>query len=146
MKLKFIFIGKKNSEGINTIINKYLKRLNVYVNTDFVFLSERIYLKSEIVFLNSLKKQDFLIVLDEKGKVFSSRGYSKFLQLKMQHFSSIVFVVGGSYGLSESVIKKANFSISLSQMTFPHLIARLILIEQTYRAFTIINQHPYHHA
>nr|MCU0350431.1 23S rRNA (pseudouridine(1915)-N(3))-methyltransferase RlmH [Flavobacterium sp.] len=87
-----------------------------------------------------------LIILDENGKEFSSVGFSDFLQKKMNAgIKTLVLVIGGPYGFSESVYQKASGKISLSQMTFSHQMVRLFVIEQIYRGFTILRNEPYHH-
>jgi 23S rRNA (pseudouridine1915-N3)-methyltransferase len=84
--------------------------------------------------------------LDENGENFSSIGFSEFIQKKMNSgIKTLVLVIGGPYGFSESVYKKANGKIALSKMTFSHQMIRMIIVEQLYRAFTILNNEPYHH-
>lgn len=87
-----------------------------------------------------------MILLDEKGKTFTSREFANYLEKKMSTSSGkrIVFLVGGAYGFHESIYSRANDKISLSAMTFSHQLIRQIFLEQLYRAFTIINNHPYH--
>ena len=87
-----------------------------------------------------------MILLDERGKIFSSIGFSEFIQGQMnQGQKQLVFVIGGAYGFSEEVYKKASYKISLSEMTFSHQLIRIVFMEQMYRAMTILNNHPYHH-
>jgi 23S rRNA (pseudouridine1915-N3)-methyltransferase len=89
---------------------------------------------------------DQLILLDENGKTFSSVGFSDYLQKKMNAgIKTLVFVIGGPYGFSETVYQKAQGKISLSEMTFSHQMVRLFVIEQLYRGFTILRNEPYHH-
>ena len=144
MKLKFIFLGKKKIESseLSTI---YLKRLKNYINYELIFINEKNIQKSEKRISNLIKPKDYLISLDERGDMLNSQKYAFFLHEKIQYFHSIVFVVGEAYGIPDSIIKKSAFLLSLSKMTLPHIIARLVLIEQIYRAFTIMNKHPYHH-
>jgi 23S rRNA (pseudouridine1915-N3)-methyltransferase len=96
--------------------------------------------------LQRISKVDTLIALDEHGKQFSSDSFSQFL-LKQQQLStkSLVFVIGGSYGLDKEVLDAAQYKMSLSAMTLPHQLARLVFAEQLYRAFTIIKGEKYHH-
>jgi 23S rRNA (pseudouridine1915-N3)-methyltransferase len=85
-------------------------------------------------------------LLDERGKTFSSIGFSEFIQGQMnQGQKQLVFVIGGAFGFSEEVYKKASYKISLSEMTFSHQLIRIVFMEQMYRAMTILNNHPYHH-
>ncbi len=96
--------------------------------------------------LKKINPGDYLILLDDKGKEFSSTQFASYLEgLFNQSLKNIVFVVGGAYGFSEAVYKRANAKLSLSKMTFSHQIIRVIFYEQLYRAFTIINKEPYHH-
>jgi 23S rRNA (pseudouridine1915-N3)-methyltransferase len=93
-----------------------------------------------------LKKDDFLVALDERGKEMSSEKLADFIQARANESTrTLVFVIGGAFGLDEAVLKKANYKWSLSELTFPHQLARLILAEQVYRACTIIRNEKYHH-
>ena len=146
MKLKFIFLGKKNIESFDSIINKYLTRLNHYVKSEFFYLSEKNKKKLEKKIFSFIKPYEYFIVLDEHGELLNTLKYADFLKKRMNNSSSIIFLVGDAYGVPKSIINQANYVISMSKMTLPHLIARLMIVEQTYRGFTILNNHPYHHA
>ena len=91
-----------------------------------------------------IKKNELIFLLDENGKSFNSKKFADFLSNKFKTNKSIVFVVGGAYGFSNEIKQKSNDIISLSEMTFSHQIIRLFFTEQIYRAFTILNNHPYH--
>jgi 23S rRNA (pseudouridine1915-N3)-methyltransferase len=145
MKLKFIFLGKKMSEPIDAMIINYLKRLNVYVKSDYLYLQEKNQAKLEQKILSTIKPNTCLIILDENGKSLNTVEYTQFIEDKISRYSSILFVVGDAYGIPNKILNSSNYLIALSKMTFPHLLARLILVEQTYRSFTIFNNHPYHH-
>ena len=145
MKLTFIFLGKKKLESYDLLMNKYCKRISSFINSEVLFINEKNNLKLEKKISNLIKDQDSLIVLDEHGTLMNSKEYALFLNKKMKQVNTIFFLVGASYGLPSNIINQANFKISLSKMTLPHLIARLVLVEQTYRALTILNNHPYHH-
>ena len=145
MKLTFIFLGKKKLESYDLLMNKYCKRISSFINSEVLFINEKNNLKLEKKISNLIKAQDLLIVLDEHGTLMNSKEYALFLNKKMKQVNTIFFLVGASYGLPSNIINQANFKISLSKMTLPHLIARLVLVEQTYRALTILNNHPYHH-
>jgi 23S rRNA (pseudouridine1915-N3)-methyltransferase len=96
--------------------------------------------------LSKISATDQLILLDENGSTFSSVAFSDYLQKKMNAgIKTLVFVIGGPYGFSEVVYKKAQGKISLSEMTFSHQMVRLFVIEQLYRGFTILKNEPYHH-
>ena len=145
MKLTFIFLGKKKLESYDLLMNKYCKRISSFINSEVLFINEKNNLKLEKKISNLIKAQDLLIVLDEHGTLMNSKEYALFLNNKMKQVNTIFFLVGASYGLPSNIINQANFTISLSKMTLPHLMARLVLVEQTYRALTILNNHPYHH-
>ena len=145
MKLKFIFLGKKMSPSIDAMIISYQKRLNIYVKSECVYLNEKNQSKLEQKILSNIKTNMCLIILDEKGKNLNSLEYTQFIEDKINRYSSLLFIVGDAYGVPNKIIHASNFLIALSKMTFPHLFARLMLIEQTYRSFTILNNHPYHH-
>ena len=96
--------------------------------------------------LKMLQPGDYLVLLDEHGKSFTSMEFATYLERKMHVVSKrLVFVIGGPYGFSEAVYKAASEKISLSKMTFSHQMIRLIFVEQIYRAMTILNNEPYHH-
>ena len=110
------------------------------------FTQDQIKEKEGGLILQRLKDSDFVILLDERGRTFSSLEWAANLQDRMAHGSGdIVFVIGGSYGFSKAVYDRCNDKLSLSRMTFSHQLVRLIFLEQLYRAFTIIRGEPYHH-
>ena len=156
MNIKVLAIGKTDNKNLQALIEEYTKRLGFYIKFDLDIIpdiknaknlseSEQKIKEGQLI-LNKLSPTDYLILLDENGKEFSSIGFSEFLQKKMNSgLKTIVFVIGGPYGFSEEVYKKAEGKVSLSQMTFSHQMIRLFVIEQIYRAFTILNNEPYHH-
>lgn len=156
MNIKILMIGKTDNPNIKTIIEDYAKRLSMYINFSFEIindiknpknLSELLQKEKEgELILAKLKPGEHLILLDENGDNFSSIGFSDFLQKKMNSgIKTLVFVIGGPYGFSDAVYKKANGKIALSKMTFSHQMIRMLIVEQLYRAFTILNNEPYHH-
>ena len=156
MNIKLLAIGKTDDKNLQSLINEYSKRLSFYIKFDLEIivdvknvknLSENQQKDKEGEFiLSKITATDQLILLDENGKTFSSIAFSDELQKKMNSgIKSIVFVIGGPYGISEMVYAKANSKISLSQMTFSHQMVRLFFIEQLYRGFTILKNEPYHH-
>ncbi len=101
--------------------------------------------EGEIV-LQWLRQEDFLVALDERGKNLTSEGLANFIQQRAtESTKNVVFLIGGAFGLDESILKRANFKLSLSNLTFPHQLVRLILAEQVYRACTILRNEKYHH-
>jgi 23S rRNA (pseudouridine1915-N3)-methyltransferase len=156
MNIKILMIGKTDNSIMKTIVDDYSKRLSMYINFSFEVINDIKNAKNltEIqqkekegkLILAKLKPSDHLILLDENGENFSSIGFSEFIQKKMNSgIKTLVLVIGGPYGFSESVYKKANGKIALSKMTFSHQMIRMIIVEQLYRAFTILNNEPYHH-
>jgi 23S rRNA (pseudouridine1915-N3)-methyltransferase len=155
-KITFLLVGKTTEGFVNEAIAKYADRLKHYVSFDIQVIPELKNTKNMPVpqqkekegeaILKSLSDNDELILLDERGKTFSSIEFANFLENKMSFSAKrLVFVVGGAYGFSEAVYSRANDRISLSKMTFSHQIIRLIFMEQLYRAMTIIKGEPYHH-
>ncbi len=156
MKIKLLLIGKTDESYLKQGIEKYVNRLKHYLSFDFIIitdlkntknLSEEQQKKKEgELILNRLNSGDFVVLLDEKGKGFSSVDFSRFIEKQMiTGLKNLVFIVGGPYGFSKQVHEKGNIKISLSKMTFSHQMVRLIFVEQLYRAMSIIKGEPYHH-
>lgn len=156
MKIKLLQIGKTNDEYLLRGIDEYCARIKNYVPFEIEtipylknsnsFSSELVKQKEGELILQKIKKEDILILLDENGKTYSSKGFATFLQQQMNTGNKqLIFLIGGAYGFSSDVYERANGKISLSSMTFSHQIIRIIFIEQLYRGFTIIHHHPYHH-
>ena len=156
MTIKLIAIGKTDSQALLQLISEYENRLKHYVKFDLTIipdikntknLSETQQKEKEgELILKQLTNTDVLVLLDENGKQFSSVDFSSYLQKKMNAgLKQLVFVIGGPYGFSPEVYNKAQGKISLSKMTFSHQMVRLFVVEQVYRAFTILRNEPYHH-
>lgn len=156
MNIKLLAIGKTDNKALQTLMDDYVKRLSFYIKFDLEVIPDIKNVKNlseaqqkekegELI-LSKLTPTDQLILLDEKGKTFSSEGFADELQKKMNSgIKTLVFVIGGPYGFSNAVYSKAQGKISLSAMTFSHQMVRLFFIEQVYRAFTILRNEPYHH-
>ncbi|WP_309610106.1 23S rRNA (pseudouridine(1915)-N(3))-methyltransferase RlmH [Flavobacterium sp.] len=156
MNIKLLTIGKTDNKSLQTLIEDYTKRLSFYIKFDLEIISDIKNVKNlsesqqkqkegELI-LSKISATDQLILLDEKGKTFSSVAFADELQKKMNSgIKTLVFVIGGPYGFSDEVYKKASGKISLSLMTFSHQMVRLFFIEQLYRGFTILRNEPYHH-
>ncbi len=156
MKISLICIGKTDDKFIQEGIDKYLKRLRHYIGFQLVVLpdiknvknlSESQQMEKEgEQFSKYLGTSDYVILLDERGKALRSVEFSGYIEQKMltsvQH---VVFLIGGPYGFSKEIVKRANDKLSLSRMTFSHQMVRLFFVEQIYRAFTILKGEPYHH-
>ena len=156
MKILLLVIGKTDAAYIRAGIGEYEKRLVRYVPYEMKVLPDVKNSKnmSEVLqkekegemLLGEFQGPDFVVLLDENGKQYSSVGFSEFLAQKMLNgIKRLVFVVGGPYGFAEAVYKRANDKISLSKMTFSHQMVRMIFAEQLYRAMTIMRGEPYHH-
>lgn len=156
MNIKLLAIGKTDNKALQSLIDEYTKRLSFYIKFEIEIipdiknsknLSENQQKEKEgELILSKLTPTDQLVLLDENGKKFSSISFSEEMQKKMNSgIKTLVFVIGGPYGFSEQVYKKAQGKISLSLMTFSHQMVRLFIIEQIYRAFTILRNEPYHH-
>lgn len=155
IKIKLVTVGTLKEKFLKDAINEYLKRLSRFAKVEIVELEEsKIQSKSEELIkkeegeriLKRIKESDYLILLDLKGEMLSSEELStKLKNLIDKGVSPLTFVIGGTLGLSEEVRKRANLSISISRMTFTHQMCRVILLEQIYRAFKIINNEEYHH-
>ncbi len=155
MKIRFLCIGKTSDKQIKGLYQEYLNRLSHYAKVSIEYLE----LKKKGLSADSLKTEEGklilskvdhstnLILLDELGKEYDSKGFAIFLQKGLNTLSrEMVFVRGGAYGFSEEVYSKASHKIALSKMTFTHQMVRLIFLEQLYRGFTILKGEKYHHS
>jgi len=156
MTIKLITIGKTDNKQLTLLIDDYIKRLGFYIKFSLDIIPDIKNSKnlSEVqqkqkegeLILKKISATDTLILLDENGKQCDSVDFSSYLQKHMNSgIKQLVFVIGGPYGFSEDVYKKANGKLSLSKMTFSHQMIRLFFIEQLYRGFTILRNEPYHH-
>lgn len=156
MKIKLIMIGKTDTGWIRTGLGVYADRLARYINFSMTELPdiknaaslsrEQLKTKEGELLLRNFSPADHVVLLDEKGKEYSSMEWSARLEDRMAHLSGdIVFVIGGAYGFSDAVYARCNEKVSLSRMTFSHQMVRVIFAEQLYRAFTIMKGEPYHH-
>lgn len=157
MKLETWFIGKTSDKYLQTGIEKYAKRLPHYLPFEMVLIPDvknagklkptQLKQKEAELVLSRLKPQDGLILLDERGKQFTSEELATWLDKQLQMpYRRLIFLVGGAFGFDESVYQRANGKLSLSKMTFSHQMIRLFCLEQLYRAMTILRNEPYHNA
>ncbi len=158
MKQKIICIGKLKEKYLSDGCAEYIKRLSAYQSTEISELSEvRVYEENSAAQINSAKEKegnnilskikdnDYVIVLCIEGNMYDSIEFSNMLGDIIQKIrGDIIFVIGGSYGLSDKVIKRADLKLSFSKFTFPHQLMRFILLEQIYRAYKIKNNEKYH--
>ena len=156
MKIILLTVGKSTNSQLIKLQEEYQNRLKFYIpfemvvipelkNTKNLSISEQTEKEGELI-LKQFETNDEVVLLDEKGKQFTSMGFSDFISKKMlASHKRMIFVVGGPYGFSEKVYSRANSKVSLSSMTFSHQMIRLIFVEQLYRAMTILKGEPYHH-
>lgn len=155
MKIKIIALGKIKEKFLKDGIDEFLKRLTPYATVSILELSpieikdenltEKILLEEGEKILSHIKPLDFVITMEIKGKQFSSEEFAKQIEdLTNSGGQEIVFVIGSSCGIGKNVSARANLKMSMSKMTFLHQFARLILVEQIYRAFKIIKGETYH--
>lgn len=156
MNIKLLQIGQTKQHELESLIHNYQKRIQHFINFEVISLPDikntknlnenQQKEKEAELFLKHLNTSDWVVLLDEKGKVLTSRGFAKFYQNKMNSgIKTLVFLIGGPYGFSIEIYVRANQKIALSSMTFTHEMIRLLFIEQTYRAYSILNNLPYHH-
>jgi len=154
MRIRIIQIGKNKDKYIEEAVNEFLKRLNGFADIEIVtlkecnvsktFTKERATSEESKEIIGKLDKGDFVVALDERGKEYSSVEFSKFLQKFKDDGLEITFIIGGPYGLSEEVKKRANLTLSFSKMTLTHQMIRIFLLEQIYRGFCIMLGKEYH--
>jgi 23S rRNA (pseudouridine1915-N3)-methyltransferase len=153
LKITLLVIGKTNEKYLEEGIKIYLKRLPHYCAIEYKELkdvksfsnSEDLKNKEGEIFLSHISKDDFVILLDENGKEYTSRGLSEYIEKHtINSTKNLILAIGGAFGFSESMYKRANHKIALSKMTYSHQMIRLFLVEQLYRAFTILKGEKYH--
>jgi len=156
MKISFWSIGKTHEPYVKEGIIDFTNRINKYVTAEWLViappknaasLSDKELKKAEAtLILTSLQKEDYLVLLDERGTHISSTDLARFMQQRANESNKrIVFLIGGAFGVDESIMKRANYTWSLSKLVFPHMLVRLVLAEQVYRACTILRNEKYHH-
>ena len=156
MKITLLTVGKTDKDWVKQGIDIYASRMKHYFPFSIVEIPElknvsslsqdQIKTKEGELILKNVKPTDDIILLDERGREFSSMEFAKALQDKISYNGKdIIFVIGGAYGFSDTVRQRSNSKISLSKMTFSHQMVRAIFVEQLYRAFTIMKGEPYHH-
>ncbi|MBE6207653.1 MAG: 23S rRNA (pseudouridine(1915)-N(3))-methyltransferase RlmH [Rikenellaceae bacterium] len=156
MQIELIVVGKTDSKEVSALVEMYQKRINHYCrfsittlpdlrNTKNLSSNQQNQSEGERI-LAQLTESDYVVLLDEHGEELRSMDFAQWIRKRMvSGLKRLVFVIGGPYGFSEEVYRRANSKLSLSKMTFSHQIVRAIFAEQIYRAFTILNNEPYHH-
>ena len=156
MKITLLTVGKTDKDWVRQGLDIYVSRLKHYIPFSIVEIPElknvsalskdQIKIKEGDLILKNLRPTDDVILLDERGKQYTSVELARIIQDKISYAGKdIVFIIGGAYGFCEDVYNRANSKMSLSRMTFSHQMVRAIFAEQIYRAFTIMRGEPYHH-
>lgn len=158
MNISVVCVGKLKEKYLKAAIEEYSKRLSRYCKLEIIEVSDEktpdnasdkeeslIKEKEGLGILKHIRDNSFVITLDLKGKMLSSEELADFIKgSAINGNSNLTFIIGGSLGLSKAVLARANFSLCFSKMTFPHQLMRVILLEQIYRGYRIINNEPYH--
>lgn len=142
--IKIMCVGKLKEKYLKDLVNDYLERLNKYHKTEIIELKDSDIEKEGIDIGKRIDKKDFVVTLEITGKKMSSVEFAKNIDNWIIAYSSIVFIIGGSDGLDNSIKSRSNLALSFSDMTFPHGLFRGFLIEQIYRGFKIMNNETYH--
>lgn len=156
MRITLLTVGKTDKDWVRQGLDIYVSRLKHYIPFSIVEIPElknvsalskdQIKSKEGELILKNIRPTDDVILLDEKGKQYTSVELAKIIQDKISYAGKdIIFIIGGAYGFSDAVYQRANSKLSLSKMTFSHQMVRAIFAEQIYRAFTIMRGEPYHH-
>jgi 23S rRNA (pseudouridine1915-N3)-methyltransferase len=157
MKIQLLSIGKDHEPYVKSGVEDFTRRISRYYPVEWSLIpapknaatltQPDLKKKEAETILGLLAKDDFLIALDERGKQMTSEGLASFIQTRANDSTKkLVFLIGGVYGLDDSILKRADYRWSLSQLTLPHQLVRLLLAEQLYRACTILRNEKYHHA
>jgi len=156
MKWQIISIGKANETYVNTGIQEFTSRIQRYAIFEWIIIAppknaaslDAATLKKEEakLIIEKLDANDYVILLDERGKLMDSIGFAEQLQQRMNAASKkVIFIIGGAFGVDEKIFNRAQLVLSLSKLVFPHMLVRLILAEQLYRGFSILKNEKYHH-
>ena len=157
MKIHFWTIGKSHESFVKEGVEMFTKRIANYYSVEWTIIPNPknggnmepsiLKIKEGEMLVSLITKDDYVVLLDERGKSFTSEAFSKFLEQRaVDSTKNLIFIIGGAYGVSEAVMQRANVKWSLSHLVFPHQIVRLLLAEQVYRACSIIKNEKYHHA
>lgn len=142
--IKVICVGKIKEQYLKDLINDYLKRINKYHKLDIIELKDSNIIDESKEILKYVKSKDYIITMDINGNKLSSVELSKKIDILLMNYSNITFIIGGSYGFHDDVKRVSNYSLSFSDLTFPHGLFRGLLLEQIYRSFKILNNESYH--
>ena len=155
--INFILIGKIKDRNLQSLINDFILKLSKYCNCKLIYSEEKLvfdennekYIQQALEYeknkvLKYIKQDDFLILLDLRGEIYSSEEFARKFHDTIQYHTNIIFLIGSSYGLSDDLRKRANIRLKLSNMTFTHPLSLLLILEQVFRSFKIINNEKYH--
>ena len=142
--IKIVCVGKIKEKFYRDAIDEYMKRMGKYHKIEIVEVIDSNIRNEEVEIMKRIGSRDYVVTMEIEGKSFSSVELSQFIDKTLISNSVITFVIGGSDGLSDVVKRRANYKLSFSKMTFPHQLFRVILLEQIYRSFKIINNEAYH--
>lgn len=149
--INIIAVGKIKEKALQTLIEEYSKRISGYTKINIVEVGDEPNEKVNVKqiegerILKQIKKEAFVVLLDLRGESLDSIALAKKInEINTYHSSNITFVIGGSLGVSDEVVERADYLLKLSNMTFPHNIARLLILEQIYRSYKILNNETYH--
>lgn len=156
MQIRVICLGKIKEQNLVNLINKYQEKINHFINFEIIELNEITFRNESIEMTKKILEQEALLIekfLDKsfniclciEAKTVNSETFSELINDQLsKNWRNINFIIGSSYGIDQSIKQKCHWQLSFSKMTFPHQLMRLILCEQIYRAFTIINHQKYH--
>ena len=148
--IKIITVGKIKEKYYTDAVNEYLKRLSKYTKIDLIEVKDEDFdinktlLKERDNILKYINDKDYIVTLEIEGNELDSVSLSKKLEDIQNNYSNITFIIGGSYGLHDDIKRISNYKLSFSKLTFPHQLFRVILLEQLYRSYKIINNETYH--
>ena len=148
--IRIITVGKIKEKYFTEAVNEYLKRLSKYTKIELIEVKDEDFdisktlLKEKESILKYIDEKDYIITLEIEGNELDSVSLSKKINDIQNNYSNITFIIGGSYGLHEDIKKLSNYRLSFSKLTFPHQLFRVILLEQLYRSYKIINNETYH--
>jgi 23S rRNA (pseudouridine1915-N3)-methyltransferase len=147
MKVVILSVGKQKDDSSEDLIRHFEIKLLRYVPLEWLFVPHDVTKEKEgEKILSHLKKEDYVVLLDERGRDMKSEMLAELIENRMvDSVRRMVFIIGGAYGVSSTIEERANYTWKLSSLVFPHMLVRIILLEQLYRAFTIIKGEKYHH-
>lgn len=157
MKIILASVGRQHESYIQQGVQDFSGRIEKYYRTEWLLIpspknaalmdEKTLKLQEAKIILQQIEDQDFLVLLDERGRQISSPELAKLIQQKANDSTKrLMFLIGGAYGVDTSVVERSNFTWSLSKLVFPHMLVRLMLAEQIYRACTILRNEKYHHS